>query len=119
MQEGFSDFDEEYVRNVNLMPYKYLLERGLLPTVMVGHTVFHKIDPVYPASLSKKVIDILREIGFDGLLFTDSFAMMGILQRFGEENIYGMSVAAGADISEHLSLAVVNYIEMNNLYKDR
>lgn len=28
-------------------------------------------------------------------------------------------VAAGADISEHLSLAVVNYIEMNNLYKDR
>jgi len=74
------------------------MERDLLPAVMVGHTVYKNIDPEYPASLSKKVIDIIRELGFDGIVYTDSFAMMGILQRFGEENVYGMAVAAGNDI---------------------
>ncbi len=98
MSECASEYTEEYVKEVNLAPYKYLLEKNQLPTVMVGHTVFEKIDPDYPASLSKKVIDLLRGIGFDGVLFTDSFAMMSVLQKFGEENIYGMSVAAGADI---------------------
>lgn len=91
------DTKEELLNNC-LLPYKYLLEKDLLPTVMVGHGVYQNIDPDYPASLSKKVIDILRnDIGFDGLLFTDSFAMMAILQRFGEENIYGMAIAAGID----------------------
>ncbi len=82
----------------SLIPYKYLLSKGLLPTVMIGHGVYPNIDPEFPASLSKKVVDILRkDIGFDGLLFTDSFAMMAILQRYGEENIYGMAIAAGID----------------------
>lgn len=98
MQEGFSIFSKEYIEEVNLFPYRYLLERGLLPSVMVGHTVFDRIDPDFPASLSKKCMDLLRSIGFDGVAFTDSFAMMGVLQRFGEENIYGMAVNAGIDI---------------------
>lgn len=98
MREGFSDLSREYVVEHNLAPYMYLMEKGLLPTIMVGHTVYRNIDPEYPASLSKKVIDIIRELGFDGIIYTDSFAMMGILQRFGEENVYGMAMAAGNDI---------------------
>ena len=98
MREGYSEYTKEYVIENNLVPYVHLMKKGLLPTVMVGHTVFKNIDPDYPASLSKKVIDIIRELGFDGVMFTDSFAMMGVLQRFGEENIYGMAVAAGNDI---------------------
>lgn len=98
MREGFSELSREYIMEHNLAPYKYLMEKGLLPTVMVGHTVYQNIDPEYPASLSKKVIDIIRELGFDGIIYTDSFAMMGILQRFGEENVYGMAIAAGNDI---------------------
>ncbi len=98
MREGVSEFTEEYILERNMVPYLHLMKKGLLPTVMVGHTVFKKIDPQYPASLSKKVIDMIRNLGFDGVLFTDSFAMMGILQRFGEENIYGMALAAGNDM---------------------
>lgn len=98
MTDNPSYSTKEELLGRGLLPYKYLLEKGLLPTVMVGHGVYKNIDPDYPASLSKKVIDILRnDIGFDGLLFTDSFAMMAILQRFGEENIYGMAIAAGID----------------------
>lgn len=98
MREGYSEYTKEYVIENSLAPYVHLMKKGLLPTVMVGHTVFKNIDPDYPASLSKKVLDIIRELGFDGVMFTDSFAMMGILQRFCEENVYGMAVAAGNDI---------------------
>ena len=98
MEEGASQLSREYVEEINLYPYKYLLDKGLLPSVMIEHTVFDSIDPDYPASLSKKHVDLLRSTGFDGVLFTDSFAMMGVLQRFGEENIYGMAIAAGVDI---------------------
>lgn len=98
MQEGISTLSEEYIEENNFYPYEYLLKEGLLPSVMIGHTCYGNIDPDFPASLSKICIDKLRNIGFDGVLFTDSFAMMGILQRFGEENIYGMAIAAGNDI---------------------
>lgn len=98
MREGFSELSREHIVEHNLAPYKYLMEKDLLPTIMVGHTVYKDIDPDYPASLSKKTIDIIREMGFDGIIYTDSFAMMGILQRFGEDNIYGMAMAAGNDI---------------------
>ena len=98
MSDEFCDFSKEYIVEHNLAPYKYLMEEGLLPTIMVGFTVCNNIDPEFPAALSKKVIDIIREMGFDGIAYTDSFAMMSVLQRFGEENIYGMAMAAGIDI---------------------
>lgn len=98
MAEAACDYTKEELIEKNLKPYKYLLERDLLPSIMTGHTVYKNIDPDYPASLSKKVIDIIREMGFDGITFTDSFAMMAVLQKYGEENIYGRAIYAGNDI---------------------
>lgn len=98
MVEGIATLTEEELKNFDLVPYKYLMDRDLLPAIMTLHSVYGNIDPDRPASLSKKVIDIIRGMGFDGLIFTDSLAMMGILQKFGEENTYGMAVAAGNDI---------------------
>lgn len=88
----------EELLNKTLVPYFYLLEKGLLPTIMSGHGTHPDVDPDYPASLSKKTIDLIRDRGFDGVCFTDSLAMMAILQQFGEEKIMGMAVAAGNDI---------------------
>ena len=88
----------EELINEKLVPYKHLMEKGLLDSIMVGHSVYTEIDPDYPATLSKKVIDIIRDMGFDGVSFTDSFGMMAILQKYGEENILGMAIAAGNDI---------------------
>ena len=98
MTEGKSKLTKEELIKTDVLPYIYLHKKGLLPCIMTTHVVFSEIDPLYPASLSKKVIDIIRELGFDGVAFTDSFAMMGILQKYGEENIYGMAIAAGNDI---------------------
>lgn len=98
MAEGLSYLTEQELMDFDLIPYKHLLSKKLLPTIMVNHTKYVNIDPDYPASLSKKVIGIIRRMGFDGLCYTDSFAMMGILQKFGEENVYGMAIAAGNDV---------------------
>ena len=54
MVEGVCYDTKEDLLNNDLVPYKYLLEKDLLPTVMVGHTLYPNIDPDYPASLSKK-----------------------------------------------------------------
>ena len=89
---------EEELVKINFKPYLHLWEKGLLPSIMVGHATYADIDPDYPASLSKKVIDIIRNMGYDGVFFTDSFAMLAILQQFGEEKVYGMAIAAGNDI---------------------
>lgn len=89
---------EEEVINRGLQSYLMLMEKGLLPSIMTSHACYEKIDPDYPATLSKKMHDIIRDRGFDGVFFTDSLAMMGILQKYGEEGAYGLCVSAGNDI---------------------
>ena len=98
MAEGLSSVSKEELIEFDLMPYMHLHEKGLLPCIMTGHTVHPKIDPEFPASLSKKVIDVIRDMGYDGLVFTDSLSMMGILHKYGEGNVYGMAIAAGNDV---------------------
>ncbi len=98
MAEGFSELTEKELLEFDLVPYLELMKQGLLPSIMTDHRVFPNIDPERPASLSKPVIDIIRRLGFDGVAFTDSLAMMGILQKYGEENVLGMAIAAGNDI---------------------
>lgn len=96
--EDYSEYTEERIREAILVPYQYAMEKGLLNSVMTAHAYFPKVDDTYPATLSEKLIGILRGAGYDGLMFTDSFAMLGILQSFGEEFGYGMAIKAGHDM---------------------
>ena len=98
MAKGYSPSTAEELVSTTILPYKRLYDEGLLRGVMVGHGRYPNIDPVYPASLSKKIISLLRDTGFDGVLFTDSFAMMSILQEFGEEEAMILALNAGNDI---------------------
>ena len=93
-----SAYTEEDIMNSVIKPYLYAMEKGELGAVMSTHSYYPNIDPEYPASLSEKIIGILRKQGYDGLMITDSFAMLSILQNFGEEQCYGMSVKAGHDL---------------------
>lgn len=93
-----SQVTKEELMEFDLVPYKHLMDKGLLPSIMTSHGIFQNIDPDTPGTLSPKVQRIIREMGFDGVTFTDSFAMMAILQKYGEENVLGMAIAAGNDI---------------------
>ena len=89
---------EDELLNTILVPYLELMKEGLLPAIMVGHQICDAIDPDNPASLSKKVIDIIRDLGFDGVIYSDSLAMIAILQTYGEKEAYAKCFMAGADI---------------------
>lgn len=96
--EGVCSLTEEELLGYDLVPYLKLWKMGLLPSIMTRHCVYPKIDPVYPASLSKKVIDIIKRQGYDGLIYTDSMAMMGIMQKYGEAESMALALEAGNDL---------------------
>lgn len=93
-----SQLTEEDIMNSVIVPYLHAMKHENLGAIMSAHAYYPKIDDTYPATLSEKLIGILRGQGYDGVLMTDSFAMLGILQNFGEENGYGMAIKAGHDI---------------------
>lgn len=93
-----SNVTEQELLDFDLLPYKHLMDKGLLPAIMTTHSVFDNIDPGVPGTLSPKVQSIIRKIGFQGITFTDSFAMMAILQKYGEDKILGTAIAAGNDV---------------------
>ena len=89
---------EELIENA-LYPYRELMKEGLLDGIMTGHTRLPNIDNEYPASLSKKVIGVIRDLGFEGFAITDALSMMGVVAKFGWHDSKGMSVENGNDIA--------------------
>ena len=98
IRDGVSMLTEEELLKLDLIPYLEAIEHENLSGIMTGHVMFPNIDPVYPATLSPKLISIIRNAGFQGLLITDSMAMMGICRRFGERETLGLAMAAGHDL---------------------
>ncbi|WP_274654422.1 beta-N-acetylhexosaminidase [Paenibacillus humicola] len=81
------------------VPFADAIREGA-DAVMVAHILFPKIDPKYPASLSKTIItDELRgTLGFQGVVITDDLTMGAIGKHFGIGEAAVQSVKAGADI---------------------
>lgn len=99
MAESTSEMTKEELIEENLYPYRALIKEGLLDGIMTKHARFVNIDPDYPASLSQKMINIIRELGFDGISITDALTMMGVVAKFGRENSIGLAVANGNDMA--------------------
>ena len=99
MREGYcEDTREELIEN-SLYPYRKLIEENLIDGVMVGHGRYINIDPERPASLSRTVLNILREeCDFKGFYITDALNMMGVVLKYGNYITTPMAVQAGCDI---------------------
>lgn len=94
------DVSLETLRERELLPYKELTAENLLPSVMIAHSIFPAIDPDNIATVSRKVITgLLREeLGFQGVIATDSMTMGAIATRYGVANACALSLEAGADL---------------------
>ena len=67
--------------------------------VLVSHNIVTSIDPDYPASLSKKVHDILRDdLDFTGVIITDDLYMDAIKDYQDNEEVAVMAILAGNDL---------------------
>lgn len=117
MAEGFSDQTVEELLEQSLSPYVELIKEDLLDGLMTAHHRFINIDPDAPASLSKKVIDVIRDQGFHGFCITDALMMMGIQAKFGKVEPLGLCIAAGNDLALPFTSPISMQQALDECYK--
>ena len=86
---------------VELVPFRALIAAGV-DGVMSSHIRLPALDPTdgLPATLSRPVLTGLlrQELGFSGLVFTDSMSMHAVSRRFSPERAAALAIQAGADV---------------------
>lgn len=93
------NFDEKRLNEMELVPFKRVVEKNL-PGIMASHVMYENYDDTYPTTLSKKIIQgMLRDqMGFKGLVVTDSLTMKAVWGRFSIEEIVLNGFNSGCDI---------------------
>jgi beta-N-acetylhexosaminidase len=84
---------------LDLAPFAAAVEQGV-PAIMAGHIDVRAIDPKVPASMSKVLVtDVLRtELGFNGLVVTDSLSMAGVQATYDSAHSAVQGLRAGNDV---------------------
>jgi beta-N-acetylhexosaminidase len=89
----------ERMNAVELAPFRAAIHAGIA-SIMTAHILFPAIDPLMPATISRKILtDLLRgELGFEGVIVTDCLEMRGIAARWNAGHAAVLAVEAGADV---------------------
>lgn len=86
------------LEKVELVPFRAAIRVGV-GAVMTAHVVFKALDADRPATLSPAVLTFLRsDLGFSGLIATDSMGMRAITDRYPRGEAAVLAVQAGADL---------------------
>jgi beta-N-acetylhexosaminidase len=94
---GITDITNTY-QDYELSPWRDLLKSSSpYTTVMVAHVINNNFDTL-PASLSQKTIQMIRDMGFDGVIVSDDMDMGAIANEYGTEKAIEMAINAGNDI---------------------
>jgi beta-N-acetylhexosaminidase len=85
---------------IDLAPYRQLIASGQVRAIMVTHEMIPAVDSQLPSSLSPAILDgVLRqELGYDGVVLTDSLYMGALNQRWSIDQSIVLAVQAGADM---------------------
>ena len=88
----YTEIEEGY------LPFKSGIEENV-PAVLISHNIINSIDNTYPSSLSKKVINELRDkLNFTGIIMTDDLAMDAVKSYVSEGRAATMAINAGCDM---------------------
>jgi beta-N-acetylhexosaminidase len=85
---------------IDAPPFKAAIASGI-DAIMTAHIQVPALDPSGdPATLSKPILTgILRgELGFRGVIATDSLGMAGVRQKYGDARVPVLALKAGANI---------------------
>lgn len=104
----------------DLLPFRAAVRAGV-PLVMSSHALYTALDRDRIASQSETVLtDILRgELGFDGVVITDSIEAQAVLARSGVAEAAERSVDAGADLVLMTGSASWNEVQPRLLHRAR
>lgn len=84
---------------VDLLPFERGVASGM-PSVMVGHIDVQDVDPGEPSSMSGRVTTgiLRRDLGFEGLVVTDSLQMAGVAATRDSAESAVQALLVGADV---------------------
>lgn len=95
---GMTDVTDTWTE-VELEPYRQLLDEDYPGAVMTAHVFNRRIDVDYPATLSTKAMNILRDtFGYQGVIVSDDMQMKAIADEYGLEQAIVLCINAGVDV---------------------
>ena len=87
------DHDLNRLKEFEFLPFKAAITSGV-DSVMSAHVLLPNIDSKYPATVSPKILNLLREnLFFDGLVVTDALIMESITKTYGSSEAAVMACA--------------------------
>jgi len=117
---GMTDITKTYQQK-ELIPYKNLIDTGIVDMVMTAHIINKNIDTDYPATLSSLFLqNILRnQLNFKGAIVSDDMQMGAITKHYGFEEALIRAINAGCNLliisnngSEYNEQAPYNAVEI-------
>lgn len=90
----------EQIRETELLPFKAGIEAGA-DFVMISHvTLVNVTEEKVPSSVSGEIITdlLINELGYKGIVITDSFSMGAITKEYNTADAVTKAVSAGADM---------------------
>jgi len=89
----------EEMKEIELVPFQKAFDEGI-DGVMVSHVLYTALDEKNPATLSHNIMTKLlqEQMGFKGLIVTDSLSMGAIEQNYTTEQVIDLCVNGGVDM---------------------
>ena len=97
---GFTDVSDTW-QALELEPYRELIDRGRAEAVMTAHIFNRRLDPEFPATLSRKNHHRAccgRNWALHGLVISDDMEMKAISAEYSRETALELALNAGIDI---------------------
>jgi len=95
------DLKLDLLEALHTSPYRTLIAEGIVPSIMLAHTVYPALDDSGDiATCSGRIVtDYLRkELGFDGVITSDSLTMGGLINKYSLTEACILSTLAGGDL---------------------
>ena len=94
------DHTEAEWRQIDAPPFRAAIEAGT-DMVMTAHILVPSLDPAMdPATLSYPILTgrLREELGFTGVVITDSLGMAGVRNKYGDDRVPVLALKAGVDM---------------------
>jgi beta-N-acetylhexosaminidase len=87
----------ERLREVEFVPFRAAVEAGVA-TIMTAHVLVPSLDEEAPATLSKRIVSLLRdELRYEGVILSDDLEMKAIANQYTVPDAAVRAVAGGGD----------------------
>ena len=93
--------NKERLDSIELFPFKVLAQHNV-GSMMIAHLSIPSLDNTanLPSSLSRKIVHdlLIRDLGYEGLIFTDGLEMNGVRKYFKNGELEVKALEAGNDV---------------------